>query len=165
MLPRSVNLGFYDWEIPLLSGDKTLGSAWGSAGAIYWDAKGTVGHNLCLTFISSPPDNDELKCTLPVTTRRSTQPLIKGISVLLRDARRHQSCQPRYNFSLTSQNTHCSATCTCISNNHVLQIFYHGIKLYSFLTTRLRCSYSVYTWSFKMHYSLQQHQVTEHRPV
>lgn len=42
-------------------GQNSLSSAWVSAAVIYWDAWGTVGHNLCEKPMSSPADKDELK--------------------------------------------------------------------------------------------------------
>lgn len=47
----------------VLREQNSLSSAWVSAGVIYWDAQGTVGHNLCEKPTSSPADKDELKYT------------------------------------------------------------------------------------------------------
>lgn len=137
-------------------GQNSLSSAWVSAGVIYWDAGGTVGHNLCEKPMSSPADKDELKYIWLITTRRTTQPLIKDIWSVPTEERGNQPRQPRCSFPLfeESQNTHCKAAFVCISSNPELQIFNtllgldYGLKkkkdtIFLFLASRSRWSWSV----------------------
>jgi len=109
----------------VFTGQTSLSSAWVSAGIIYWDARSTVGHNLCEKPMCSPADKDELKYTQPITTRRITQPFSKDIWSVLTEERRNQPCQPRCSFPLfeESQNRHCKAAWVCRYDNLELQIF------------------------------------------
>lgn len=67
-------------------GQTSLCSASVSAGAIYWDAWGTVGHNWCEKPLSAPADKDELKYMWFIPTRRIPQPLVKNMWSVLTEA-------------------------------------------------------------------------------
>lgn len=73
-------------------GQNSLSSGWGSAGVIYGDAGGTVGHKLCEKSMALPAEKDELKY---ITTRGSTESLIKDIGNGLTEGRGNWPCQPR----------------------------------------------------------------------
>lgn len=90
-------------------GQNSLISAWVSAGVIYWEAVGTVDHNLCEKSMPSPTDKDELKY-LP-SLQGEIHSFLSRVYQVSSQKEENQPCQPRCNFPVfeESQNTHCKA--------------------------------------------------------
>lgn len=72
-------------------GQSSLSSAWVSAGVIYRDAGGTVGHKLFEKSMALPAERDELEY---ISTRGTTESLIKDMWNVLTEGGRNCPCQP-----------------------------------------------------------------------
>lgn len=99
-------------------GQNSLSSARVSAGVIYKDAGGTVGHKLCEKSTALPAEKDELKYITNTSPQGEPQSLLSWIYELcsLKEEGTGPSSQGAVSFPFIekARNTHCKTAWVCI---------------------------------------------------